>query len=438
MERKNRLRKASTNYMGPVLFGLAVIFLTFGVAGGWAAMAPLDSAVVAPGVISVENNRKSIQHLEGGIVSQINVQDGQRVKEGDVLFRLDKTQAQASQLLVAHQLNANRIIEARLLAERDGQEKIEFPPDLLQASKQDDTIARTINDQTSQFNEAKASVDGQIDILNSRVEQARTRIDGLQQQLAATHEQIKFINKELVGIRELYKKQLASADRLYALERNRAQLEGQIGSTTAEISGTEATIGEAKLQIHQIRQQRMEDAAKQITEVRKNINEAKERLTVSSDTLRRTAIVAPRSGTIFNLKVFTIGQVIRPGDTLAEIVPDNEGLVINVQISPLDIENVHPGMEAQVRFSSFTSRNIPTILGQLREISADRLVDETTRQPYFRGQVVVAENKLPTEIRGRLTPGMPADIIVPTGERTAMEYLVHPLKATLMHAFTEE
>jgi HlyD family type I secretion membrane fusion protein len=438
MERKSRLRKASASYMGPVLFSLAVIFLTFGVAGGWAAIAPLASAVVAPGVISVENNRKSVQHLEGGIVSEINVQEGQKVNEGDVLFRLDKTQALASDLLVKHQLNDNRIIEARLLAERDGLEKIEFPSDLLKASEQTETIARTIRDQISQFNEAKASIDGQIDILKSRIDQAQTRIDGLKQQLASTREQIEFVNKELVGVRELYKRQLTSADRLFALERERARLEGQIGSTTADISGTEATIGEAQLQIHQIRQGRMEDAAKQITEVRKNVNEAQERLTVSNDLLRRTAIVAPRSGRIFNLKVFTIGQVIRPGDTLAEIVPDNEGLIINVQISPLDIENVHPGMEAQVRFSSFKSRNMPAILGELREVSADRLVDETTRQPYFSGQVVVSEDKLPSEIHGRLTPGMPADIIVPTGERTVMEYLVHPLKTSLIGAFTEE
>ena len=437
MTEKPVVRLASSSYRGPVLFGAAVVILTFGVAGGWASIAPLDSAVVAPGVVAVENNRRTVQHLEGGIISEILVSDGERVEEGSILFRLDTTRAQASENVERQHLYAARVVEARLSAERQDLPKMIIPEDILE-QKHLPFVAQAIQDQTAQFNERKTSIEGQVEILEAKIEQSQTRIDGLRQELRSTEEQIGFINSELEGVRKLFDKGLVSSARLNSLERERARLEGVIGRTTAEISGAEASIGEAKLHITQLRQERLEKAAEQISEVRGTINELRERLTVSSDVLRRTAILAPRSGKVIGLKVFTVGQVIRPGDTLLEIVPEDEGLVINSRISPLDIDRLAPGMYTQVRFPAFKAKEVPTIFGKIKEISPDRLVDEATHQPYFLAQVVVPEKDIPVNLRGKITPGMQGDVVVPTGERTALEYLIEPLRDALTYSFREE
>jgi len=437
MSDKPKIPKASASYMGPVFFGMAVIFMTFGVAGGWAAIAPLDSAVVAQGVVAVENNRRSVQHLEGGIISEIHVTDGTQVDEGDVLFRLDSTRARASETVERQQLFAAQVMEARLLAERDELEELVFSDELM-AVADNSVVAQVMEDQLSQFHERRSSIEGQIGILQSRIRQSGNRIDGLERELESTEEQIGYINEELEGVRSLFEKGLVSSQRLLGLERERSRLQGTIGRTVAEISGAETTIGEAELQIEQLRQERQEQAAEQITEVRKTISELKERLSVSSDILRRTAIIAPRSGTIINLQVFTLGQVIRAGDTLMEIVPEDEGLVINAQVSTNDIDRIAPQMRAEVRFPAFNMNETPVVYGHIREISADRLVDEDTRQPYFLARIVISEADIPEVIKGRLTPGMAGDVILPTGERTVLEYMVHPIQRALSRALTEE
>lgn len=429
--------KVTTSYAGPALFGVAVIVLTFGVAGGWAAVAPLDSAVVAPGVVAVENNRRSVQHLEGGIISEILVKDGQRVEEGDILFRLDTTRALASETVERQQFYTALILEARLLSERDKLEEIKFPDEIL-ALGDDPIIARAIRDQTSQFQERRASIDGQIEILQSRVSQTESRIDGLERELESTREQIGYINDELEGVRALYKKGLVSNQRLLSLERERSRLQGTIGRTIAEISGAQTLIGEAELQIRQLRQEHQEKAAEQITEVRKIINELTEKMTVSSDILQRTAIIAPRSGAIINLKVFTVGQVIRAGDTLLEIVPADEGLIVSAQISPIDVDRISVGMRAEVRFPSFKANKTPVAYGRISEVSADRLIDENTRQPYFLARVAVSDTDIPEVLQGKLMPGMPGDVIFTTGERTVLQYLIHPIETALSQALTEE
>ena len=259
--------KATDNFMGPIMFGLAVVFMTFGIAGGWAAMAPLDSAVVAPGVVAVENNRRLVQHLEGGIISEILIQDGHRVEEGAVLFRLDTTRAKATEAVERQSLHAARILEARLIAEIDGRPEIALPEDILEVRDQP-AVAQAIADQTAQLAERRNSVNGQIGILRARVQQANTRADGLRQELESTRQQIGYINEELTGVRRLHEKGHVAAPRLHALERERARLEGVIGRTIAEISGAEAMAGEAELQIHQIQQERLERTAEQIVEVR--------------------------------------------------------------------------------------------------------------------------------------------------------------------------
>lgn len=436
-EKKPKAPAVSTRYAGPAYFGLAVIFLTFGVAGGWAAVAPLDSAVLAPGVVSVENNRRSVQHFEGGIISEIHVNDGQRVEEGDVLFRLDTTRARASENVERQQLHTAQILEARLLAERDNLNEVTLPEEIKRLSD-DPVIAQAIEDQLSQFQERRISLNGQIQVLNARIRQTEDRIEGLDQELEATREQIRFIKEELVGIRQLFEKGLVPSSRLMSLERERARLQGVIGRTVAEISGARSTIGEIELQTVQLQREYQERAAERVTEVRNTINELKEKLTVTSDVLRRTAILAPRSGTVINLNVFTIGQVIRPADELLEIVPEDEGLVITAEVSPADIDRVAPGMRAEVRFSAFKVNETPVVYGTVREVSADRLINEDTRQPYFRTRVVIPDSDIPDEIYGRIVPGMAADMIFPTGERTVLQYVIHPIQQALAQSMKEE
>jgi HlyD family type I secretion membrane fusion protein len=411
----------------PALLGYLIIFLAFGVLGTWSAFARLDSAVVAPGVVTVESSRKTIQHFEGGMVREILVREGQHVQEGDVLFRLDGTQSQASADIARNQLAANLAQEARLIAERDGASLIDFPVEL--RGQMDRAIVKeVVKDQQQQFSERRASLEGQISILESRLKQYQTEIEGLAQEKGATERQLKFIEAELVDLHGLLEKALVQKSRVLALEREKSRLEGVIGRSIADSSKAENGIGETKLQIDQLRKKFSEDVNTSIVDVRQKIADLREKVTVSQDVLKRIEIRAPRSGVVQNVRVATVGGVVRAGETLLELVPDGDGLVINAQIALTDIDLLRPDMQAEVRFSAFHGKILPIILARVTTISRDRIVDEQSKQPYFLARVVVDEENIPAEIRGRVSAGMSTDVVIPTGERTVMDYLVRPLR----------
>lgn len=427
----------SANWQRPAIAAGVLIAVTFGGMGGWAATAKLDSAVISPGVVGVESNRKVVQHLEGGIVRNIHVKEGDAVEEGQVLFSMDDTTPRASMETIRNQLDSLLVQEARLLAERDGADGFTLPPDL-QSRAKETHLARIIADQQIQFRERKNSLEGQINLQQSRVDLFTREIEGLGQEKGAAEQQLVFIDKELEGMRTLSDKNLIQVTRLYAQERERARIEGIIGRATVDISKANNGISETRLQMRQLRQKFMEEVAANILEVRQKSLDLRERLRVAQDTLERTQVRAPWKGIVLGLRVFTPGQVVKAGEPLLEIVPSEEPLVINAQISPLNVDNVVTGMSAEVRFPSFHTRRIPVLEGKLVRVARDRMVDEASRQPYFAAQIRVDSHQIPEEFRTKLMPGMPAEVIFTTGERTVLNYIVNPLSDAMRKVLREE
>lgn len=421
----------------PAMLGYLIIILTFGVLGGWAAYARLDSAVVASGVVAVESNRKTVQHFEGGIVSEVHVREGQHVEEDQLLFKLDDTQFRANLDIAQNQLDYNVAQETRLIAERNFDNQITFPPELTSRLSRDVVVA-AIADQRNQFAERRSTIAGQILILQARIKQLNTEIEGLTLEKAATVRQLSFITEELVDLRQLLEKNLVQKSRVLALERENSRLEGLVGRSTVEMAKSENSIGETQLQIHQLKQKFAEDVNTALLEARQKIADLRERVRVTQDALRRSEIRSPKSGVVQNVRVATVGGVIRSGDPLLEVVPENDELIISAQISPIDIDNMKVAMQAEVKLSSFHAEQLPVILGRVTSLSRDRLVDETTRQPYFLARILVNEHNIPQQLRGRIIAGMQADVIVPTGERTVVDYFVRPLQNRARKALREQ
>jgi len=419
----------------PAIAGYVLIVGTFLVLGGWSAFARLDSAITATGVVSAETNRKTVQHLEGGIVREIHVREGQHVQAGQVLFRLDRTQAKAGYELQRNQLDSAIAQEARLIAERDGQEQIAFPQELLDRAD-DPNVKRAIADQVAQFQERCGSLKGGVQILDAKIDQYQLEIEGLKQERSGTANQLGFVNEELVDVRHLFEKQLTQKSRLMLLERERSRLEGLIGRSTADESKARNGIEEARLQIRQLRQKFEEDVANSMLETRQKINDLREKVRVAQDVLSRVDILSPTTGVAQNLRVFTSSGVVKAGEPMVDVVPERDALIVQAHVQPQDTENLQPGMPAEVRFSSFQTRILPIIVGKVETISRDRLVDEQTKQPYFLAQVVVDD--IPSFVKDRLSAGMPADVIFPTGERTVLDYLVRPLKNRLRGVMREK
>ena len=421
----------------PAKVGYLVIFLTFGVLGGWSAFARLDSAVVATGMVTLESSKKIIQHFEGGIVAKILVHEGEHVDQGQIIFLLDDTMAQANASAVRNQLDALSAQEARLLAERDGAPEVTYPPELMNNRSQE-VVKQAINDENKQFVERSASLNGQVDILESRIKQFQTVIDGINEQKTATEGQLGFINSELTDLRQLLDRALVQKTRVLALEREKARLEGVIGQSVADIAKTQNDISEAHLQIEQAHKKFSEDVNAEILSVREKIAELRQKTVVSEDVLQRIQIRAPLAGTIQNLHVTTVGGVIRPGEPLAELVPDTDNLVVNAEVSPTDVDAIDAGMEAEVRFSAFHGYTMPLIMGKVESVSRDRIVDEQSKQSYFLARIVVDKKDLPTIVADHIRAGMPAEVVVPTGERTVMNYLTRPLRNRASSALREK
>jgi len=421
----------------PAMLGYVVIILAFGVLGGWSAFARLDSAVVASGTVTLESSKKVVQHFEGGIIEKILVHEGEHVDQGQILFTLDNTSAQANANAARGQLDAQLAQEARLVAERDDAQQVTYPPELTDRMSQP-IIKDAIADENKQFVERRASLEGQVAILESRIKQFETQIDGLTGEKVATEQQLSFIKSELVDLHELLERNLVQRTRVLALERERARLEGVIGRAVADVAKAQNDIGEARLQIQQAHKKFSEDVNSQILQVREKIAELREKTTVSQNVLHRIQIRAPLAGTIQNLHVTTVGGVIRSGEPLAELIPDNDSLVVNADVTPSDVDAIDAGMEAEVRFSAFHGSTLPLILGHVESVSRDRMIDEQSKQPYFLARVVVQESEVPAMIKDRIKAGMPVEVVVPTGERTVMNYLIRPLRNRASTAFREK
>ena len=366
--------------------GLSLLILVFGGFGGWATLAPIEGAAVAPGTVTVRSYSKFIQHLEGGIIDEITVEDGAEVEQGEPILVLDSTQPKAQLDIANSQLIAMRALEMRLIAERDGLDTVNFPASFDESGE---SAPEEKSAQEEIFNARKATREGRVDVLKQRIEQLQTQIVGVNALKLSKEKLAESFSEELVDVEELLKDGFSEKTRLRELERNIANLEGEAGDLSANIAGTEMRIGETRLEILQIQTEFLNEVVTELSQVQTNINDVTERIVALSDIVARTTIRAPESGIVNGLQIHTIGGVITPGMPILEIVPQKDDLIIEAQVSLNDIDRVAINQNATIRFSSFGSATVPTIYGKLINLSANRIVDEITGLPYYLARVEV-------------------------------------------------
>ena len=426
-----------TGVRGAILAGSAIIALFFGGLGIWAAVAPLESAAIAPGSVSVDTNRKTIQHLEGGIVGTILVRDGEVVRQGQVLIRLDVTSPLATLDLLKDRRLAAQALKARLIAERDGRAEIQFPDNLMKQISEP-KVKETLDGQINIFQARLRASAGQIKIQEQRIAQILEVIVGLQGQIRAEDTQQNLIESEITDVKMLFDKGLVRKPRLLELQRRFAEIEGNRNLHQAEIARARERIGEAQTQIAEIRTNLLNEVAIELRQVQTELFDLAERIRTADDVLGRTDIRAPLSGTVVDLQVHTRGGVIAPGAALMDIVPSNEKLVIEANVDPIDIDVVYPGLEAQVMLTAFSMRNAKPLKGLVTSVSADRLIDERTGQAYYRARIELTEDPAKAFEGATLYPGMPAEVMIITGARTALGYIFKPISTSFNRAFREQ
>lgn len=419
--------------------GLLVVGVVFGGFGTWAATAPLDSGVVAPGVVIVDGQRKQIQHPEGGVIRAILVKAGDRITAGQVLVRLDPTAAEAS-WGVARIAHDNALAEeARLLAELEGRSAPRFPPELdLRAV--DPEVAKILDAQRHLFAARRASLAGETAILEAQIEQSNDEIAGLRANQESVGRQIVLVREELEGQQFLLAKGLTKKTRVLELEKEHERLRGVGGTTKAQIAEIESRIGEKQLQIMQERKAFREDVVAQLRDARATVLDQRERLDAAAHVLEQAELRAPVDGVVVNLQTHTEGGVVASGEVIMELVPEGDELVIDARVPLSDIDSVSVGQRANILLPAFQQITTPTLHGDVTHVSADRIVPQDGDQPpYYRAYVNVPKEELARLGDGRrLQAGMAADVIITTGERTVLEYLLRPIMLNFARAWREE
>lgn len=421
----------------PALVGWLIIAVFFGGFGLWSVQAPLNGAVVATGVVKVEGNRKSVQHLDGGIVKALRVKDGDHVQAGDVLLVLDETQAKAEYQVLSEQYVVLRATEARLLTELANGKELVMPPAL--AERPDDPyVAGIWSGQLKQFESRRAALDGQRKVIGEKIRQLQSQIDGGKAQVKAFGEQLESVRAEAASVAPLVEKMLLPRPRLLQLERTAYGLEGQIADARANIAKSRQAIAEQELQIAQLGNDRMADITKELHEVQARLLEVIPKRTNAKAVLGRMEIRSPYTGRVVGLNVFSVGGVIQRGEKILDIVPDDDALTIEAQVAVEDISEVHPDMRAEVRLTAYQQRLLPLIHGKVVRVSADRLTDPRTNNPYYVVSVRPDMAELAKLPDVHLYPGMPATVTIPTESRTAFDYLIGPLTASFNKAFRQK
>lgn len=419
----------------PRTIGLIILLISFGIFGMWAAFAPLDSASVATGVVSVKGSRKTVQHYEGGIVKEILVTDGQAVSESQPLLILDNTQFSSELGVLRGQYFTARAMESRLLAERDDKESVEFPADM---ASDDDRAKEARHNEEQIFNARRSARLGEQEVLEKQIIQLRSQITGLNALIKSQKSLETSFESEIVDLTALLNEGFVEKTRLVDLQRNLARTQGEIADQQASIARTEVKIGETQLQILQLNKKFKTEVVDTLAKAQAQVYDLKERITAIEDRVERTIIKAPVAGRVLGLNAHTIGGVIQAGQPILDIVPENQELIIDAKVSPVDIDRVEVGLEAQIRFSAFNTQTTPTVLGRVTKVAADRLVDEDTGQPYYSATVEVTEEG-EESLRGlTLVAGMPADVLIKTGERSLLSYLTQPAKNAMAKSLTEE
>lgn len=418
------------------LAGVAVVAVLFGGFGVWAATTSISGAVVSVGQMVVETNVKKVQHPTGGVVGEIRVRDGDRVRTGDLLLRLDETVTRASLSMVTKQLDQFEARQARLIAERDDLPEVNIPASLAGRLSNPD-VAEVINGERSLFEARRTAIQGQRAQLKERVAQFREEIRGLEAQALAKRKQIGLINQELEGVDKLYKQNLVPITRLTSLQREASRLDGEEGQLVAQIAGSRGRIAEIELQSIQLIQDLKREVATELRDVQAKIGEFVERKVTAEDLLKRIDIRAPQDGFVHQLAVHTVGGVINAGEPVMLIVPQADSLVVEARIAPQSIDQVRPGQPVTLRFSAFNQQTTPEITATLSRVSADLSRDTQTNEYFYTARVAIPDEELKKLDGKALLPGMPVETFIQTGSRTALSYLVKPFQDQVARAFRE-
>jgi HlyD family secretion protein len=419
------------------LLGLSSAFFLVGGLGGWAAVTELSGAVVAPGTLVVDSHVKKVQHPTGGVVGEILARDGDRVRAGDVVIRLDETVARANLAMVSKSLDELAARQSRLEAERDGLKQVAFSATLTSRLHEPE-LARLIKSEVHVFEDSRAARAGQKAQLKERIAQLQEQIDGLNLQATAKADEIKLIQDELTGVEQLWRKNLVPITRVTALKREETRLRGERGQLISNIAQAKGRIGETELQIIQIDQDLRSEVSKELREVQARIAELVERKVAAQDQLKRIDIRAPQDGLVHQSIVHTVGGVINAGEPLMLVVPEADELSIEVKVSPQDIDQLRLGLDTMLRLSAFNQRTTPEVKGKVSLIAADLVTDQRSGMQYYPVRIAFAEGERERLGSLKLLPGMPVESFIQTGYRTVFSYLTKPVSDNLTKAFREE
>lgn len=424
-----------------LIMGGVLIALFFGLFLGWAAFAPLDAGAYASGQIAVSGNRQAVQHREGGTVSRLHVAEGDRVQRGQVLIELNTGELRAVERGLTGQVLSLLAQRARMIAERDRLGAIPVPAEFAGLSAEDRPLAdEALRLQRLQFGARRSGRSTETGVLQQRIGQVDQQIEGYERQIESNIAQRRLIEEELVGMRELAAKGFAPQNRVRALERTAASLDGELGALRAQVASAREAVGETRLEMLGVSTRMNEDVADTLRQLEIQLNELRPRLDEARRQIARSQIRSPATGQVVGLTVFTPGGVIQPGQTLMDVVPDEASQVIVAQVNPADIDNLRIGQETEVKFPGLRERSIPILHGRVTRISADSFVDEATGRSHYRAEVVVppAElERLGAKAR-QIRPGMPAEVVVLLRKRTALAYLTEPLTSSLWRTGSEQ
>ncbi len=404
----------------------------------WAIFAPLESAAIAGGEVEAETSRKTIQHLEGGIVAQILVRDGDQVVAGQPLVRLDDTRARASAQVLQSQRREAEALEARLEAERDASDSILFPPALAAAAATDRELAETMAGQVNIFETRRRLQLSRIDVISQRKAQTREEIAALNFQADAARTRAAIIKEELATVQGMVTKGLQTRVRLLQLEREQAEINGRLGDTLAQVARAEQAIGELEAMILQLKSDHDTEVAQLLRETQAKAVEVGEKVEAAREVLSRTVVRAPEDGTITDLRIHTIGGVIAAGEPLLDLVPRQDKLIVRALIKPEDIDIVRAGLDARVRLLAYKHRRVPPVDGTLIYVSADRVIDPETQHAFYTARVRIDEASLKSMPSVEVLPGMPAEVMINTGVYTVGYYMLRPLFESFNRAFRED
>ncbi|QOZ71918.1 HlyD family secretion protein [Bradyrhizobium arachidis] len=405
--------------------------------GTWASLAPLESAAIASGVVESESSRKTIQHLEGGIVSKILVSDGDIVRSGQTLIALEDTRASSEVQSLQGQFWDAAARAARLQAEQQRFDKIAIPDALEQDSRQSGVAAAAVSAQQFIFQARLQVHESQIAVIRERRRQVEKEIEGLKAQETATGQRVDIVREELDMVATLVNKGLERRPRLLNLQRELAEVEGRRGETAAQIARAGQVISEQQATLFKLESERQNEIAQSLREAQNQIFQLRERLLAARDQLSRTEVKAPEDGVITDLRVHTAGGVIGAGAPLMDLVPRQDRLIVTARLRPEDIDVVHPGLHAEVHLVPYNQRRVPRLKGTVVHVSADRLLDKRTDQPYYATKIRIDDGQIAANDI-QIVPGMPVQVFITTGRGTVALYALRPLLDSFRGAFRED